>query len=52
MVDLIKKYLVGIEKNIRYRNYYFCILNLNNIFNPNSKLGNGVAAFDAWRDIK
>lgn len=34
----------------------FCIMELGNVlilyFHPDSKLGNGVAVFDAWRDIK
>ena len=34
----------------------FCIMELGNVlilyFKPNSKLGNGVAVFDAWRDVK
>ena len=34
----------------------FCIMELGNVlilyFKPDSKLGNGVAVFDAWRDVK
>lgn len=34
----------------------FCIMELGNVlilyFKPNSKLGNGVAVFDAWKDVK
>ena len=34
----------------------FCVMELGNVlilyFMPDSKLGNGVAAFDAWRDVK
>lgn len=34
----------------------FCIMELGNVlilyFKPDSKLGNGVAIFDAWRDVK
>lgn len=34
----------------------FCIIELGNVlilyFIPDSKLGNGVAVFDAWRDVK
>lgn len=34
----------------------FCIMELGNVlilyFKPDSKLGNGVAVFDAWKDVK
>lgn len=34
----------------------FCIMELGNVlilyFEPDSKLGNGVAIFDAWKDVK
>ena len=34
----------------------FCIMELGNVlilyFKPDSKLGNGVAIFDAWKDVK
>ena len=34
----------------------FCIMELGNVlilyFKPDSRLGNGVAVFDAWRDVK
>ena len=34
----------------------FCIMELGNVlilyFKPESKLGNGVAVFDAWKDVK
>ena len=34
----------------------FCVMELGNVlilyFMPDSKLGNGVAVFDAWRDVK
>lgn len=34
----------------------FCIMELGNVlilyFKPDSKFGNGVAVFDAWRDVK
>lgn len=34
----------------------FCIMELANViilyFNPDSKLGNGVAVFDSWRELK